>query len=326
MGSAERANAPRCISRAGTYEAWFVTVNDEKSRRGFWIRYTSFSPGAGSAAAPHSALWAFAFDHEDPHLNWGAKQTFPLGTLQAAANPFRLQLKDAWMDGSGCAGGLRSDRGSARWDLRWVSREPVPFPFLDPRFEGLSSVSNVGAKPCIAVTGTVEIGGRAHRLEQAWGGQQHTWGTSHALEWNWGFAAGPDHWMDGATSRIRSRLGRALSGTSVGSRIGAESFRFNAVWRVLRARGRISCDGWKASASLKGRRLDVSVMPRREDLLGVAYDDPAGGRRYCYHTEVADLELVLATTGREPVRIVRPASAAFEYASEKPLAGTTVSV
>lgn len=321
----EDANARRCRVRRGTYEAWFVTVNDPASRRGFWIRYTTLWPGSGSDVEEHSALWAFAFDHDDPRQNWGARQIFPLDALQAGSRPFRLRLGEAAMDVGGCSGELSSERGLARWSLRWESREP-PFPFVDPRFQGVSSVANIGARPALAVTGTIDIGGRSFQLDRAPGGQQHTWGTSHALEWNWGFASGTDFWVDGATSRIRSRLGRVLTGTSLGARAGLESFRSNGLLQVLRNRGPISADGWVAGATRGERRLHVSVKPRAQDLIGVRYADPGGGARYCYHTEVADLALTLTSRGRTVVDISRPAAAAFEYASESPLDGVPLVV
>ncbi|HUY74735.1 MAG TPA: hypothetical protein VMW11_09515 [Candidatus Dormibacteraeota bacterium] len=317
----EDANSRRCEDRRGTYEAWFVTVNDPASRRGFWIRYTTFSPAAGGTRAEaHTALWAFAFDHDDPGLNWGGKQTFTLDALQCVSRPFHLRLGDATMDAGGCSGELKSDQGSARWRLRWESRER-PFPFLDPRFQGVSSVANVGARPAIAVTGTIDVAGRTFNLDRAPGGQQHTWGTAHALDWNWGFASGPDFWIDGATSRIRSRFGSILTGTALGAHAGSESFRSNGLLQVLRNRGPISADGWVAGARLDGCRLDVSIRPRRQDLIGVTYADPRGGVRYCYHTEVADLTLKLSRRGQPVVDINRPAAAAFEYASETSLAG-----
>jgi hypothetical protein len=296
-----------------------VTVNDPSSRRGFWFRYSTFDPRSGVDIDAHAALWAFAFDHEDPSSNWGAKQTFPIGALHSERNPFHLRLGDASLERDGCTGELRSDQGHARWQLKWISREP-PFALLDPRFLGVSSVANIGAQPALAVTGMIEINGRGHQLDAAPGGQQHTWGSSHALEWNWGFACGPDFWVDGVSSRVRSRWGRTLGGTAVGARVGSESFLFNGVLRVLRNPGAISPHGWVASARLGDRRLDVTVKPRRADLVGVTYADPGGGKRYCYHTEVADLMLRLSRRDQGAIEVTRPAAAAFEYAAEIPLA------
>ena len=315
----DAANAARGNDRSGSYEAWYVTVNDGGGR-GFWIRYTTFQPVAGLPLASHAALWAFAFDRDNPSANWGAKQLFPLGALQTESRPFAIRLAGAVLSGDGCSGELHSERGDARWDLRWTSREP-PFPFLLPRWQGLSSVANIGARPALSVSGTIEIGGRIHQLDGAPGGQQHTWGSSHALAWNWGFASGADFWVDGASSRVRSRFGRVLTGTAVGVQAADQRFLFNGPLQVLRTRGQISAEGWNARAQIGDRVLNLSVVPRREDLVGVTYADPRGGKRFCYHTEVADLELRLTRKDQTLAHVTKRACAAFEYASEVPLPG-----
>jgi hypothetical protein len=321
----DAANAARCRGRTGTYEAWFVTVSDVASRRGYWFRYTTLNPGAGVATEPHSALWAFAFDRDHPESNWGGKVTFPLRALRTSSQPFGLRLEGAVLERDGCTGQVHTETGSVRWDLHWESREP-PFPFLRPRWQGLSSVANIGSQPAVSISGTVDINGREHRLDSTPGGQQHTWGSSHALAWNWGFASGAEFWLDGATSRVRSRLGRVLIGTAIGAQSGPHRFLSNGPLQVLRTRGPISPDGWKATAQLGDRRLDVAVTPRREDLIGVTYADPRGDARFCYHSEVADLDMRLIRGTETLAHVTRPASAAFEYASETPLAGVPLTV
>src|SRR5438132_687176 len=216
--SSDAANAPRCLNRSGTYEAWYVTVADPASARGFWLRYTTLNPASGVSTKSESALWAFAFDRNQPRANWGGKMTFPLRALQTTFRPFGLRLDGARLERDGCSGQVHTERGSMRWDLSWKSREP-PFPFLRPRWQGLSSVANIGA-------------------------------------------------------------------------------------RILR----------------------VTITPRREDLIGVTYSDPRGGNRFCYHTEVADLDLRMTRGAETIASIARPASAAFEYASDIPLAGVPLRV
>ncbi|TMD01165.1 MAG: hypothetical protein E6J05_02150 [Chloroflexi bacterium] len=323
--SSDAANAPRCLNRSGTYEAWYVTVADPASARGFWLRYTTLNPASGVSTKSESALWAFAFDRNQPRANWGGKMTLPLRALQTSFRPFGLRLDGARLERDGCSGQVHTERGSMRWDLSWESREP-PFPFLRPRWQGLSSVANIGAQPALSISGTVELNGETHTLDAAPGGQQHTWGSSHALAWNWGFASGADFWVDGATSRVRSRLGRVLVGTAVGAQASDQRFLFNGPVQVLRNRGPISPHGWEAEARLGDRILGVTITPRREDLIGVTYSDPRGGSRFCYHTEVADLELRMTRGGNTIASITRPASAAFEYASDVPLAGVPLRV
>ena len=297
-----------------------MTVSDPAARRGFWLRYTTLNPAPGSPHEAESALWAFAFDRDHPEANWGGKTSHPLRALQPSSRPFQLRLGGAVLRRNGCSGEIHTERGSTRWELSWVSREP-PFPFLRPRWQALSSVANIGAQPALSVWGTVEVNGSVHRLDAAPGGQQHTWGSSHALSWNWGFASGADFWVDGATSRVRSRLGGVMVGTAVGAQLGEHLFLFNGPIQVLRNRGPIAPDTWTAAARLGDRTLKVSITPRREDLIGVTYADPRGGSRFCYHTEVADVELHLMRGQEQVASITREASAAFEFASESPLPG-----
>ena len=314
----EAANAARCKGRHGSYEAWYLTLSDPAQRRGYWIRYTTFNPAPGVHAEAHAALWGFRFDHDDPRLNWGAKALFPLNDMQIQRRPFAVRLGDALLVRNGSSGVIRNERGRMSWDLRWDSREQ-PYPFIRSPWHLLSSVANIGVQPAIKVSGSIEIDGREVHLEHVPGGQQHTWGSSHAMEWNWGFASGQDFWVDGATSRVRSRLGRELVGTTLGAHVREHRFLFNGPLNVLGTRGPIAPDSWTVQARLGQKRLHVEVTPRRSDLIGVTYADPRGGSRVCYHTEVADLELRL-TQGEEVLgRIRRPASAAFEYASEAPV-------
>src|SRR5260370_22894182 len=114
----EAANAPRCQDRTGTYEAWYVTVSDPSSGRGFWLRYTTLNPASGVAAEAHTALWAFAFDRDHPQAHWGGKVTHPLRALRTSSRPFGLRLEGAALEHDGRSGQIHTERGSARWAPR----------------------------------------------------------------------------------------------------------------------------------------------------------------------------------------------------------------
>jgi len=320
----DAANATRTRARAGTYEAWYLSVGDPARRRGYWIRYTSFNPArsAGDHEA-HAALWAFRFDHEDPAANWGAKMSFPLEALQVESRPFVLRVGGALLAHDGCSGEVQSERGTMSWDLRWHSRER-PFPLVRPPWHAIASFANIASQPALKMSGTITINGQVTHVENVPGGQGHTWGTRHALEWNWGFASGPDFWMEGGTSRARGRLGGELVGTAVGTHVREHRFLMNGPLRVLGTRGPIGADSWTAQAKLGQRRLQIEVTPRKSDLIGVTYADPRGGSRVCYHTEVADLDLRLTQGEVVLARVRRPAVAAFEYGAESPVTGLPV--
>ena len=307
MNPAQANRAQVGAGRPG-YEAWYVTVNQPSRQRGFWLRYTRFQPGPRSKVEPHSALWAFSFDREKPGLNRAGKDVHPLSALEMR-DPFSVRLDEAELTVDGC----RGRAGEISWDLGWKNADPAAsFPFPKPPWQRLSMVANHGVQLRLLLTGTIQVGGERHLLQGEPGGQQHTWGRSHAFSWNWGYASGDWGWVDGATSRVPSRFGRTLAGTALGANLNGEEVRVNSMLGLLRNPGTIAPDGWRAAAGGAG----VAIVARREDLVGVTYDDPAGDRRVCYHTEVADLELSL---GGETVR--QTAAAAFEFASRGPLPG-----
>ena len=304
-----RANAPWLEPGRPGYEAWYVTVNQASAGRGFWFRYTRFQPRRGLDVEPHSAVWAFSFHREDPALNTAAKDAHPLSALTVARWPFEVRLGDGGLSLNGC----RGRAGDTTWDLKWEpAGGPASFSFLRPPWQALSMVGNLGAQLRLRVSGSVRAGGREYTLAGEPGGQQHTYGISHAFRWNWGYASGDWGWVDGATSRVPSRLGRVLAGTTLGASLEGEEFRLDTPWRMLLEPGQISPDGWRADLG----RIRLAILPRRADLIGVTYDDPTVGKRICYHTELADLELTL---GGRTIR--REAAAAFEYASTEPLPG-----
>jgi hypothetical protein len=300
------ANSPRVAGRSDGYEAWYVTINDPGHRRGFWLRYTYFLAGGQSRCE----LWAAAFHRDEPARNTVVRSVLPAEAFEVQT-PFCVRVGGSHLDENGCAGAFRG----AGWELSWRSGAP-PFPFLKPRWERVSTIGNAGAQPQLLIGGKVRLGGRAYTLKDAPGSQQHTWGRTHALEWNWGHASGRWGWVDGATSRVVSRLRRELRGTAAGAWLEGERFASNGLLRVLRNPGRISPEQWLAELDGRRRTLRVAITPRREDLVGVTYEDPTGGVRYCYHTEVADLRLSLGGKA-----LILEAAAAFEYGSEQPLAG-----
>ena len=323
--TSEEANAPRTTDRAGGYEAWYVTVNDRAARTGFWIRYAIFNPAPGAGGEPHAALWACSFHRDHPSANFAGRSELPLAAFSFEADPFCVRIGNAVLDSAGCRGGFVCDAGEARWDLSWESFAK-PFRFLTAPWQSLTSAANVGAQPALAVSGTIALGGSSHGLAGAGGGQQHTWGKTHALEWNWGFGGGiDDHasWFDGVSTRIGFAFGRVLRGSSLGLQLSGRRFALNTLPAALRHPGRVSPAGWELEASAGDLVAAVSVRPRPEDLVGVTYPDPLGGHRYCYHTEVADLELRLSerATGAVVDEVREEAIAAFEYASEHPLPG-----
>ena len=122
-----------------------------------------------------------------------------------------------------------------------------------------------------------------------------------------------------------------LGGTIVGVAAGDERRMFNSPRGLLFGRRQMSVQEWRARAEHRGFRLSATVRPRPSDLVGVRYDDPHGGSRICYHTEVADLEVRLERVGKDGggdvvFEAAERAAAAFEYASLEEVPGLPILV
>ena len=316
------ANRPRCRDAGGTYEVWYVTLTQAESRRGFWLHYTTSNPLPGMGHEPHAAVWAAAFHRDTPARNRAFKAVHPMSAVRYG-EPFEVRIAESALDLRGCRGEVDGPEGGMRWDLRWTSHAE-PFLIPDLRWLKLVSAANFGAQPALEVSGTVEVDGESFVLDRAPGGQQHTWGRRHALEWNWGFAcglAGRGTYVDGVSTRVKAPGGVTLGGTALGVRLGERVVALNSLPATVRQGASISPAGWDATVRQGRLTAEVSIRPRREDLLGVTYADPGGGTRVCYHTEVADLEVALIEAGREVASARLEGAAAFEYASDRALPG-----
>jgi hypothetical protein len=316
------ANRPRCHGIEGTYEVWYLTVTQPEAKRGFWLRYTTANPAPGTGHEPHSALWAAVFHRGTPERNRAYKAVHPLSAA-SYVEPFEVRVADSTLGLRGCRGEVAGPDGGVRWDLSWTSHaEPFLIPGL--RWLRLVSAANFGSQPALEVSGTIEVDGEKFQLERAPGGQQHTWGRRHALEWNWGFAsgfAGRGSFVDGVSTQVRGPGGVMLGGTALGVRLGERWVGVNSLPATVRQGASISPAGWDATVRDGRLTAEVSIRPRREDLIGVTYADPAGGTRVCYHTEVADLEVTLSEGGQEVASERLEGAAAFEYASDRALPG-----
>jgi hypothetical protein len=319
-------NAPRFTGRAGAYEVWYVTVNEPGDGVGAWIRYTTFSPAPRVAAEPYAALWAAIFTPGRPPLAGRAK--FPLKAFSSTTHPFWICVGEAELNDAGCRGSFESDTAEFAWDLRWQSlAEPVAF--LPRLIEIVSPVFQAGSHPALTVEGSLTVNGETFRFEHASGSQQHTGGTTHALEWNWGhcsrLADEPRNWFGGVTALARRRGPIELAGTLAGLETAGGRQVFNSTAKVLVGRRQMSVQEWRPQTGDRRVVLRARVRPRPQELVGVTYDDPQGGTRTCYHSETADLDVWLerrAKSGSETLfEAHERRAAAFEYGSSQAVPG-----
>ena len=187
-----------------------------------------------------------------------------------------------------------------------------------------------GAPPLLRITGAITEDGERTAIDGWLGEQAHVFGKRHSTAWHWseckhlgvtgaaftGFAAWPS--LPGGVRTITSlylELGD-------GRRLLRNRFR-----EMLKPTTKHSPDGWRFEAEYARDRLVGSVVPGREDLIGITYHDPSGAPVYCYHSELADFALSYYRRSGPGAdwhleqEFTAPSGAAFEYGSTTRLEG-----
>jgi hypothetical protein len=82
----------------------------------------------------------------------------------------------------------------------------------------------------------------------------------------------------------------------------------------FRIRGSYTPLGWEFEGRTFSARIQGTISARREDIVGVAYDAPEGGHRYCYNTKLAEAHIKVGTSTLTSI-----GTTAFETVEARPL-------
>jgi hypothetical protein len=322
------ANSLRWDGRPGHYEVYYLTLTDQASGVGAWIRYTMSAPLPATGQAPSAALWFVTFDGNGVHAR---KRVLAIEELRTRREPFELCIGDAILSDRGAAGGFED----VTWDLRW-SPSVGSWRHVHPLAERLGLAQTVLELPHadLEIEGTITYAGERLELAGARGGQAHLWGAKHADAWAWVHCSdlrddsgepAPGAFVDAVSVRVR-RGGREIGPfTPVVGHLAGSDFCSVSPRRVLTNWSSYSLTGWRFEAIDGARKLVAEVDAERDRLAGVTYHDPDGAPAYCYNTETASIRLHLYQ--RAP-RVGGWAHAAawqaagrahFEYAQREPV-------
>jgi hypothetical protein len=325
-------NALQWDGQRGHYEVYYLTVTDQTSGIGLWIRYTMVAPLESVGEPPTAALWFLAMDPRPgrpPVI--GYKKTFPAAELRARADPFELTLGDARLDDRGMAGAF----DDVAWELRF-SEGARSYEHVHPVLRRARVAATVLVLPHadLSIDGTIRIGRETLELSRARGGQAHLWGSKHATRWAWAHCNDfatldgepvADTFVDGVSVFV-PRLGREVGpNTPVVGRVDGRDFISTSPLRVLANDSTFALTGWRFEAVAGSRKLVGEVDAAREQLAGVTYHDPDGELAYCYNSETASMRLHLYERARQVggwahrQTLQSSGRAHFEYAQRTPV-------
>lgn len=269
---------PLAARREGIYESHYLKANAPDGAAALWLKHTLFRPRTGPAVAE---LWAVV-----------ARPGQPARVVRADVPWDRLRLEPGPVVD---AGEVRLDPLRARgrlggltWDLalsgglgpllhlRWPLLYRGPF----PRKKILTPAAG------LRLDGRLGLDGRDLAVQGWVGLRGHNWGTEHAWSYAYGncnlWDDGAARAVDGFTARIRlggrptPPLSSLLLRGPPGDRVR------NQPWRWFGA-GSFTLTSWSA----RWRDLELRMECTPEDLVGLRYNQPAGGEGYCYNTKFA---------------------------------------
>jgi hypothetical protein len=307
----------------GAYEAWYLCFNDPATGRGWWIRYSMLAPSVVSVE-PRAQVWFMRTDRLRDPRNRAIRSTYPLSALNASGSPFHISIQDSELTLEGSRGWATDGDGQVSWQLSWESVIP---PFTPtPEWGARLATCYTEPHPLLRVSGWVEEDGRREQVDGLLGEQAHVFGARHSSRWHWAECKhlGAENRAFVGVAAWPALPGPPRSVTSLFLDLddGRPLLR-NRTMDLLRPRTRHEPAGWHFDAVYAETRLVGSVVPRPEDLVGVTYHDPSGGRLFCYHSELADIELELSRRqqGRWQVQehLRAESSSTFEYGSAEPL-------
>jgi hypothetical protein len=297
--------------RAGHYESFYQRANHPDRPLAFWIRYTIFAP-ANDPAAAIGELWAVVFDGETGR-HTVAKEEFPLADCAFDRTAFNVRIGRSELDSSALAGAA----GAIRWELSYEGSEP-PLLLLPPKMYagGIPKAKSLVPLPLARFRGSLVVAGDRIEVDDWIGSQNHNWGSEHTSRYAFGQVAGfdeaPDTFLEVATvqARIAGPI-RTPELTTLVLRHGGAEYSFVSIGRALRAKARYGYFHWDFATGDDSVRIAGRIAAERAAFVGLRYNNPPGGVKYCLNTKIGSVDLTVRDRRSGRTQTLRAANRAL---------------
>jgi hypothetical protein len=177
------------------------------------------------------------------------------------------------------------------------------------------------------------VDGKHFAVKTIPGQQAHLWGSQHAGRWAWGHC---NTFKEDAGAvfealSVQLKFGQKMTHpfTLFALKLGnGKVFKFNRVHQWLLNKSQYDLETWQLRGSGGFHQVRATFKRKLKDCLGVTYTDPDGSKLYCYHAEMADVEVELyeSRKGRyqKTLTLTSPGSGAFEVVERAPFPGMTL--
>ncbi len=317
------------------YEVYFLKANLRPLSKAIWIRYTILAPKRG-LGPPSASVWGMWFDEDNPPGNFALKETVAIEQTTIDRDIFYFQILEHAIYNNGMRGKLSSGGHEISWDLQYIPNEST-FPLYPALFYHLPFPKTKFLSPnwSIGISGELKVDGKSYPLQNSPGQQAHLWGSSHAAKWAWGhcntFKEDPGAVFEALS--VQLNFGKKLSHpfTLFALKLGdGKIFKFHRVHQWFLNQSHNDQETWQLQGSGGFHQVKATFKRKLSQCLGVTYTDTDGSKLYCYHAEMADVEVELLESRKGKyqriLHLTSPQSGAFEVVERTPFSGMTLSL
>lgn len=280
----------------GFYESFFLRANHPARPLAFWIRYTLFSP-RHSPGDTVGELWGAAFDGERSRHH-AVKAEIPWVECSFDSTALDVRIGDAALGPGRARGAIEMDAHQMAWDLRFDGAQPplflLPKRAYESRFPAAKALVGL---PMARFDGAIEMNGERIAVDGWTGSQNHNWGTRHTDRYAWGQVAGfdthPDSFLEAGTARLKFGPLWTPPMTPLVLRHRGKEYALNGYGRSLGASARVKYFDWEFRTAGEGIAVEGRISARREDFVGLAYNNPIGGIKICLNTKIASCRITV---------------------------------
>ena len=305
---------------AGHYESYFQRANHPQEAKAFWIRYTIFSP-AGRPRDAIGELWAVVFNG-DTGRHVVAKTEIPIDQCAFGTDRFAVRIGDSELASGVVIGRAGSPSNNVTWDLRYAGGgDPVFDLPLDRYNASFPKAKALVGVPMAHFNGSIALNGEVLEIRDWVGSQNHNWGSRHTDRYAWGQVCGfedaPETFLEIASARFK--IGPIWSKliTLLVLRHAGKEYACNSLWQGLRARASYDNFIWRFATKNKLVQIEGEIRAPREAFVGLRYDNPPGGVKYCLNSKIACCTLRMTDLATGRTQNLRAANrAAFEILTD----------
>jgi hypothetical protein len=316
---------------AGHYESFFQRANHPTRPMAFWIRYTIFSPQNHHENAV-GELWAIYFDGEAGN-HVALRREIPFKECLFKRDEFFAKVGDSLLEPCGLRGSIASGEHSISWDLAFSGEaEPLFLLSLKNYKRSLPKAKVLVGMPMAKYEGWISVSGKRIEVADWIGSQNHNWGSKHTDHYAWGQVAGFDNdplsFLEVATARLKIGPFWTPFMTVLVLRHRGEEIALNGLTQAIRAKASISYFNWNFTSETNKITLEGAISASREAFVGLRYNNPPGGGKYCLNTKIASCELKITHKESGPLERIEILSskhrAAFEILTDDQNHGVTI--